>query len=199
MARKIINLSREDILAAVAATQWPDFQQEIMANRLIARRNAIARMLDVGAPISYDVAPMVIALSTPADRLAAVTRYQLSITTQGDDSKAVALLEQFMRDCGIRIDDGEARFEDQVSRWSIHLIGRNEEAVLAANACENSVIVSLLERTLHPAGLARRIYRRSDDKPLKACQPTAKTLGLHDFEPTSSKRRRLSLVSSLSG
>jgi hypothetical protein len=178
MARKIINLPREDIVAAVAATRWPDFQQEIMASRLIARRNAIARVFDVGAAISYDVAPKVVVLSTPADRLAAVTHYELSIATGGDDRKAVALLEQFMRDCGIPIDDGQARFEDKVDLWAIRRNGKDEEAVLATNDCEKSVIVALLERTLHPAGLARRMQRRSDDKPLKACQPTAKSLGI---------------------
>jgi short subunit dehydrogenase-like uncharacterized protein len=178
MARKIINLPREAILAAVAATRWPDFQQEIMASRLIARRNAIARVFDVGAAISYDAAPKVVALSTPADRRAAVTRYQLSIATEGDESKAVALLERFVQDCGIPIDDAQARFEDKVDTWVIQRNGQGEEAVLATNDCEKSVIVALLERTLHPAGLARRMQRRSDDKPLKACQPTSKTLGI---------------------
>jgi len=178
MARKIGKLSREQILAAVAATQWPDFQQEVMASRLIARRNAIVRMFDAGPLLSYEAAPRVIALSTPADRLAAVTRYQLSIATQGDDGKAVALLEQSMQSCGISIADGQARFADKVDLWEIQRKGQSAEAVLATNDCEKSVIVALLERTLHPAGLARRVSRRSDDKPLEACQPTAKTLGI---------------------
>jgi hypothetical protein len=178
MARKIGNLSRDEILAAVAATRWPDFQQEVMASRLIARRNAIVRLFDVGAAISYDVAPKVVALSTPAERRAAVVRYQLSIATQGDEHQAEALLEEFMRHCGIPIDRGEARFEDQVDRWEIERKAKGSEAVLATSDCEKSVIVALLERTLHPAGLARRVSRRSDDKPLKACQPTPKTLGI---------------------
>jgi hypothetical protein len=177
MARKIIGLRREDILAAVAATRWPDFQQEIMASRLIARRNAIARVFDAGAAMSYDAAPKRVALSTPGDRLAAVNRYQLSIATEGDEGKAVAALERFMRDCGIPVNGGQATFEDKVDLWD-ERYGKDEEAVLATNDCEKSVLVAWLERTLHPTGLARRVSRRKDDKPLKACQPTARTLGI---------------------
>jgi len=179
MARKIVEMPLADILAAVAATHWPDFQQEVMASRLIARRNAIARAFDVGAPLSYDVAPRVVPLSTPAERSAAVARYQLSIATEGDEAKAVALLEQFMRECGIPFDEnGQATFADRVDRWVIPNKGEQTEVVLATTGCEESVLVALFERTIHPAGLARRIWRRVDDKPLKACQPTAKTLGL---------------------
>lgn len=179
MMRKIADLPRESILAAVAATRWPDFQQEVMASRLIARRNAMARVFDVGAPISYDVPPRVVPLSTPADRRAAVARYHLSIATQGDENKAVTLLEEFMRASGVPIDaGGQARFEDKVDRYVLPRKNRHEETVLATEDCEKSVVVALLERRIHPAGLERRIWRRIDDKPLKACQPTAKTLGI---------------------
>ena len=177
MARRIVNLPRESILAAVAATHWPDFQQEVMTSRLIARRNAIARAFDVGAVMPYEVAPRVVPLRTPTDRLAAVRRYQLSIATEGDESRAAAMLEHFMQDCGIPFEEGLASFEDKVDRM---VPPRDErgEAILATADCDKSVIVALLERTLHPAGLARRVTRRSDDKPLKACQPTPKTLGI---------------------
>jgi hypothetical protein len=179
MVRKIVELRKEDILAAVAATRWPDFQQEVMASRLIARRNDMARAFDFGAPLHYEVAPKVVPLSTPADRHAAVVRYGLSIATAGDDGKAVTLLEQFMGECGIPIDaHGQANFEDRVDRQVVPQKGKNEEVVLATEDCEKSVIVTLLERTIHPAGLARRIWRRVDDKPLKQCRPTPKTLGL---------------------
>ena len=76
------------------------------------------------------------------------------------------------------MNDTQLTFEDKVDVWEDRRDGKHEEAVLATNDCEKSVIVALLERTLHPAGLARRISRRSDDKPLKACQPTPKTLGI---------------------
>ncbi len=179
MARKINDLPLQDILAAVSATRWPDFQQQVMASRLVARRNAISRVFDVGSPISYEVAPETVPLSTPADRSAAVVRYQLTIATQGDEGKAVALLEQFMRECGIPIDErGQARYEDIVDRWIDPRKDKNEEAVLATQDCDKSVMVALLEATIHPAGLARRIWRRKDDKPLEACRPTPKTLGV---------------------
>ena len=180
MARKIVDLPLEDILAAVAATRWPDFQQQVMASRLIARRNAISRLFDVGAALEYELAPDAVPLSTPADRRAAVARYQLAIATQGDEDKALGLLEQFMRECGIPFDGGgQARFEDKVVRRIVPRNGKHEEAVLATQDCDKSVIVALLERTIHPAGLARRVWRGSDDKPLKACQPAPKTLGIH--------------------
>ncbi len=179
MARKIVDLPLQDILAAVAATRWPDFQQQVVATRLVARRNAISRVFDVGTPLSYEVAPEVVPLSTPADRRAAVARYQLAIATQEDEGKALALLEQFMRECGIPIDEhGQAQYEDKVDRWIDPRNGKHEEVVLATQHCEKSVIVALLESTIHPAGLARRMWRRKDDKPLEACRPTRKTLGL---------------------
>ncbi|HEU5182177.1 MAG TPA: hypothetical protein VFW45_15440, partial [Candidatus Polarisedimenticolia bacterium] len=179
MARKIIDLPLQDILAAVAATRWPDFQQQVMASRLVARRNAISRAFDVGSPLSYRIEPQVVPLSTPADRRAAVARYQLAIATQGDEGKALALLDQFMRQCGIPIDGrGQARYEDKVDVWIDPRKDEHQEAVLATQDCDKSVIVALLEETIHPAGLARRIWRGKDDKPLEACRPTPKTLGL---------------------
>jgi hypothetical protein len=169
MARKIVALPREAIVAAVAATQWPDFQQDVMLSRLIARRNAIARAFDLGAPMALDLAPKVVALRTPADRLEAVRRYRLAVATDGDESKAVALLEKFMDASGIAIRDGHADFDDVVDGWT-------KDRVLATTSCKESVIVALLERTMHPAGLDRRIDRDKDDKPLKACLPTRLTL-----------------------
>ncbi|HKQ61357.1 MAG TPA: hypothetical protein VJS92_08685 [Candidatus Polarisedimenticolaceae bacterium] len=175
MGRKILNLSREQILAAVAATRWPDFQQHVVASRLIARRNALAEAFDLGAPLAYDVAPTRVPLGTRAERRAAVARYELAIASGGDADEALARLEGFMQDCGIGLEQGQPAFEDDVS---VSVTEGKEERVVATNDCDKSVIVAWLERTLHPAGLARRTYRRTDDKPLDACQPTAKTLGL---------------------
>ena len=178
MARKIVGLSREEILAAVAGTRWPDFQQDILASRLIARRNAIAHAFDVGDAMPYELRPTVVALGTPADRLAAVTRYRLGLATQGDDQKAVILLERFMQESGIPMDNGLAGFEDKVDQRVIQRKGAGKEALLETSPCEKSILVALLENTLHPAGLDRRVHRASDDKPPKACRPTAKTLGI---------------------
>jgi hypothetical protein len=171
MARKIVALPRETIVACVAATQWPDFQQDVMVSRLIARRNAIARAFDVGATMAEDVAPRDVALKTPADRLDAVRRYRLAIATDADESKAVALLEQLMEQSGIAIQDGRADFEDVVDSWTKGTQDETGDRVLTTTPCRESLIVALLERTIHPAGLARRIKRGSDDKPLKACLP----------------------------
>jgi hypothetical protein len=176
MVRKITGLSREDILAAVATTRWPDFQQDVVASRLIARRNAIARAFEVDASMTFDATPTVVSLRTAADRLAAVTRYQLSIATQGDAEKAKALLEEFMGASGIVMRDGLAEFEDRTTEST----GESEEMVLETTKCKRSILVAWLERTIHPAGLSRRLYRRADDKPLKACQPTRKSLHLRD-------------------
>ena len=169
MARKIMRLSREDILAAVAATRWPDFQQGVLASRLIARRNAIALAFDLGPAMPVDAVPTVVSLRTPADRRAAVARYDLAIATSGDAAKATALLEEFMTASGIVLTDGIAEFEDRPD----HL---TDDAVLETADCKRSILVSWLEQTIQPAGLSRRVYRRADDKPLKACRPTRRSL-----------------------
>jgi hypothetical protein len=179
MTRKIINLPREEIVAAIAATQWPDFQQNVMASRLIARRNAIARVFDVAGPIAFEVSPAVVPLKTPADRLEAVRRFRLSMATQDDEGKAVALLENSMREAGIILENGQSDYEDSVSLWVNDSRVKSGDRVLETMDCKRSVIVSLLERTMHPSGLSRRVQRRSDDKPLRGCQPTRASLGLH--------------------
>jgi hypothetical protein len=174
MVRKITALSREDILAAVAATLWPDFQQDVMASRLIARRNAIARAFDVDSIMPFDATATVVSLRTPADRLAAVTRYDLPIATEGDAAEAAARLEEFMVASGVALTDGIAEFEDRPDGWT----GEGEEKVLETSGCKRSILVAWLERTIHPTGLSRRLFRKSDDKPLKTCQPTRKSLGV---------------------
>lgn len=179
MTRKIINLPPEVIVAAIAATRWPDFQQDVMASRLIARRNAIARVFDVGAPIAFEVSPAVVPLRTPADRLEAVRRFRLSIATQEDEGKAVALLESSMREAGIVLENGQSDYEDSVSLWMDDSKAKSGDRVLQTTDCKRSVIVSLLERTMHPSGLSRRVQRRSDDKPLPVCRPTRASLGLN--------------------
>lgn len=166
MVRRITGLSREAILAAVATTRWPDFQQDVLASRLIARRNAIARAFDVDSVMAFDATPTVVSLRTPADRLAAVRRYELPIATQGDVERATELLEEFMVASGIVMTDGLAEFEDRPDRTT--------GSVLETTDCKRSILVAWLERTIHPGGLSRRVFRRSDDKPLKACRPTLK-------------------------
>jgi hypothetical protein len=188
MTRKIVALPREALLAAVAATRWPDFQQDVMASRLIARRNALARAFDVGSPVASDAVPTVVSLSTPSDRLAAVRRYDLSIPSGGDEAIAVARLEGFMQESGIPILDGQASFEDEVDRWK----GKPEAGVLETTPCQESVLVAWLERTLHPSGLSRRSPRGSDDRPLEPCLPTRRSL-------QNRPRRRLGARSVRSG
>jgi hypothetical protein len=176
MARKIAGLTREEVLAAVAASRWPDFQQDVLASRLIARRNAIARAFDIDSPMPFEAAPTVVSLRTPDDRRAAVARYDLAIAADGDAEKARARLEEFMSASGIVITEGIAEFEDRLDEWTTK--SKYGQAVLETTPCKKSVMVAWLERTVHPAGLARRLYRRSDDHPLKACQPTPRSLDL---------------------
>jgi len=161
MARKIVALSRETILDSVAATSWPDFQQQVMASRLIARRNQIARAYDLGEPISNDTPPMTVSLRSPEERLDAARRYGLTPER----------LEAFMRESGIAIEGGRAEFED-------HPTVSSDDGVLETNDCRKSVLIALFERSLHPTGLARRLGRHDDEEPLPICQPTRRSLGL---------------------
>jgi hypothetical protein len=180
MARRIAGLPRDVLLSAVAATAWPDFQQDVMASRLIARRNALVRAFDVGEEMGAPAVPTVVPLRTPEDRLAAVRRYGLAGATGGDEAEAVSRLEGFLWDSGIVIEQSLASFEDAVGRFH----GRPEDGVLETASCKESVLVAWLERTMHPSGLSRRTERRKDDRPLEPCQPTRRSLGI--------RRRRLS-------
>jgi hypothetical protein len=175
MVRRIVDLPPEEIAAAVASTRWPDFQQGVVLDRLLARRNAIGEAFGIGRATPLTAAPVTVPLGTRAERQHAVQRFRLSVATGGDESAALVLLEEHMRRSGIVFEDGRTEYADPVSVWHG---SRAHGRVLATNACERSVLVSLLERTVHPAGLARRVRRRSDDRPLRPCQPTRRTLGL---------------------
>lgn len=171
MARKIVELPRQVILDAVAATRWPDFQQEAMASRLIGRRNTLARLFDLGDPLPWDAGPRVVPLGSVDDRRAAVRRYRLALATEGDEERAVALLEAFMRDAGLDVDGDRADLADEVTAWADERDGASAGRVLETRRCRDSVVVALLESTVHPAGLSRRVQRRSDDEPLETCRP----------------------------
>jgi hypothetical protein len=171
MARKIVDLPRQTILDAVAASSWPDFQQEVTASRLIARRNDLARLFELGPPMEHDAGPRAVSLREPADRLRAVERYGVAAATGGDEAQAVALLERLMAEAGVAIENGSADYEDRVSAWVTAPADPGEERVLRTARCKSSVLVALLERTVHPTGLSRRLHRRTDGRPLASCEP----------------------------
>jgi hypothetical protein len=180
MARKIGRLTPEEIVGAAAATRWPDFQRDVVASRLVARRNDLVRAFEVADPMPWTVPRKVVSLRTPADRLDAVRHYNLAITTSGDEEEAREQLDGFMATCGITFDDdGVTTYEDPVDIVRASSDSR-EETVLRTSPCEKSVLVAWLEQTVHPAGLSRRLRRGSDDKPLRRCRPTKKSLNLSE-------------------
>ena len=79
IAHKLMGLSRADVEAAVAHSLWPDFMQEALTYKLMARRNHIARLFHLEVPADQEVSPpdVEVPLTTEADRRAAAERYQL--------------------------------------------------------------------------------------------------------------------------
>ena len=138
MAHKLVQLSRADIEEVVAHTLWPDFMREALTYKLIARRNRIAELFHLEVPGSAEVAPdFEVALADEGDRRAAAKRYNIE----------PAWIEQAMRDAALL---------DQEFRDRLVVAGQVSD-------CENTVLIGILQRHLHPSGLADRVKRFFDD------------------------------------
>ncbi len=163
MARKIVNLSENDIRSVVAATGLPSFAVEAMSNRLILRKNNIAEAYDLGSVVSKVADHKVyVNLNTREDRLSFVRKYKLDAKFKNNEARALEYVEKSMQAAGVKIDDsGLSGYQDLVSVYS--------NGMARLQKCNNSVVISMLEETVHPTGLSRRVNRHKDEVPLKSC------------------------------
>jgi hypothetical protein len=167
MARKIVALPPSVLHAAVDASRWPGFQVEAMYSKLLSRRNNLAEVFGIGeqVPYSRSAPEEFVPLMTREDRARAARKYHLEALAGGDIEAATDRLEQAMKEAGVEFDGtGRCGYEDAVLR--------PDHGAVETVACERSVLVALLENTLRPSGLARRVQRGQDDKPLGRCTPT---------------------------
>ncbi|MBF0209006.1 MAG: hypothetical protein HQK53_19265, partial [Oligoflexia bacterium] len=133
MGKRIVKITRNDIEQIVAETLWPDFQQQAMVYKLLARRNQMASALGITDLLPVDeriiFAPSLsIPLHTHELRVAAAQRYHLAIN----------LLE-----------DNNELFSDQVLTNG------------TVSNSRYSVLVRLLQQHCYPSGLERRSSRYS--------------------------------------
>lgn len=163
MARKIVNLSEDDIRSVVQETGLPNFAVDAMTNRLVLRRNNIAEAYDLGSVIPKDPDHRVyVNLNTREDRLLFVRKYNLAARFKNSEAKALDYVERSMRAAGVSIDEsGLSGYQDLVATYS--------NGVSHLERCNNSVVISILEETVHPTGLSRRVNRHRDEVPLKSC------------------------------
>lgn len=141
MARKIASLSESDIRTAVAASRWPDFMQEALVYKLLARRNLIAIAFNLKARLdnAHISAP---ALSIPLD-----------------SPEAIAKAEQHYK-----IEPGSlagALAEIQVPAGYRESLLQNGQIV----SPENSQLIRLLVQQRHPSGLYERYNRSATQHP----------------------------------
>ena len=140
MARKLMTLSRADVEDVVAQTLWPDFMQAALTYKLMTRRNDIARLFHLEVPTGDVVAaPHVeIPLATEEDRRAAAERYGLDPAWIEDAMREAGLLDRNYHD--LLVDAGQV------------------------SDCEDTVLLGILQRHLHPSGLPERVKRFFDDR-----------------------------------
>ncbi len=146
MANKIVSLTRKDIEEIVAFTKWPDFMQETLVYKLMARRNRIARIFNIqpsDGEWNLKANNFSVDLSTEAHRQAAADKYGLSLAT----------IEEAMQVAGL----AETPYIDPIVNN-----GRIKR-------CDRSLLIGLLETYRHPAGLSRRVFRFSDHRALRPC------------------------------
>ncbi|MCP4661317.1 MAG: hypothetical protein GY856_38430 [bacterium] len=140
MARQLAALNRADMEEVVAQTLWPDFMQQALTYKLVARRNQIAGLFHLEVPAGDEVSPVIfeVSLAGVEDRRAAADRYHVD----------PAWIEEAMRKAGL-LDRG---FRDQLVKEG------------QVSKCEETILIGILERHLHPSGLSKRVSRFFDDK-----------------------------------
>ncbi|MBK6688743.1 MAG: hypothetical protein IPG45_29995 [Deltaproteobacteria bacterium] len=139
MAKKIVTISQKDLADCANATGWPDFMKATMVYRLAKRRDMIAEAFGLKTADPVGAAPTFkVPLSTPADREAAATRYEIDVT----------LIEESMRDSGV--------------------LGRPFEDLLVDRGTisdpKDTVLIGILQDTYFPVGLVKRTNRREDGR-----------------------------------
>lgn len=144
MAKKIVQMSNQDLQEISKSSLWPDFMQKAFVYKLAARRDQLAKLFNLKVTHSAATLPKNAGaqLKTKAQRIAWAKYYAIP----------VSMLEKELK---------RASKSHDYTDWTMV----NGEVAY----CSQSVIVNLLEKYHFPTGLTRRVDRRSDDEPLAAC------------------------------
>jgi hypothetical protein len=150
MAKKIVKMSKRDIAEVTTHTLWPDYMQAAFVQKLVLRRNTIAKVFKIEHLLPVDEKEIEdisfgYDLSSPAERAKVANRYKLDL----------ALLEKTLLESKAY----------KKGKYIDHLVTKNQVV-----SCEKSVITNLLEKKWHPSGLERRQTRAGDAKALGDCK-----------------------------
>lgn len=159
MVGKMAAFTEEKAKKAIAASKWPDFIQSVFLYKLMSRRNHIADAygVEVVDRSSAEVPQIVpVELTTVEQRETAAKKYRIPLDRLNDYLIRKGYLESPQVPAKKRIRD-----------WVVD----NSNGQIAS--CKDSIIISLLENYVYPAGLSKRILRNKDNEPLhpKGCEP----------------------------
>jgi len=155
MANKIARLSRADIAEAIGHGCWPGFVQELLVEKMVSRRDRIVEYFGVAqdaVTAEPRVRPDAFEIAYTFPDLDAVLSVGRSLHLA--DPAVIAELKRVGK---LRSDGTFVPFDEVLVRHG------------KMQACNKTLFIGLLERTLYPAGLSRRISRYHDSAPLGAC------------------------------
>lgn len=150
MARRIAKTPRAAIENAVASVPWPSYARKALVQKILLRRNDIAKAFGVENELdekSLQPLNISVSLRTAIDRARAAEEFGLSLVQMEQRLKAAKKLNA----------DGTAIHEE-------NLVINNELV-----ECKKSLITGMLELNKHPTGLQRRLLRLFDFRALGDC------------------------------
>jgi hypothetical protein len=166
MARRILNLSKAELEGAVEASQWPQFQAQVLLSRLISRRNQISTVFQMNQPMVLTHANNEKRnLRTRQDRRDVAIEFKMDVAFDGQIETATDHLESVMKASGAFIDS------NGISSLASDTMSVQRNGISKIKSCEESVIIAALESSSRPSGLSRRVKRSADDRPLDVCHP----------------------------
>ena len=172
MARKIADLSAEQIRDIISSTKWPWFMQKAMASRLIARRNQLVKLLKIGNPIELEEKGVAkgVSLETPEERRQALADLNAQVGFDDNLDQAVQEFEMELKKAGIKINNGRA-LKPSKEPLKDSLISFDSDGIGTVNSCTKSILIGFLENHNWPNGLERRKDRSTDNVGLARCYP----------------------------
>ncbi len=155
MAKKIVKVSKDEISEILKATKWPKFTQDAMSYRLLKRRDQIAKLFNITnlLPDNTQAPNFKFKLNTIEDRRKTANSLKLKLSDLDRFIKKIS--PDFKSSSLINLTDVVLR-----------------DGKIAS--CHESIIVNLLESSIHPSGLSRRLDRDEDHVRLKPCKYNSK-------------------------
>lgn len=150
MARRIAKTPRSAIENAVASLSWPAYARKALTQKILMRRNDIAKAFGVENELDEkNLQPLNISISlrTAIDRAKVAEEFGISLVQIEQRLKAAKKLGS-----------------DGISTHQENVVVNNELV-----ECKKSLITGMLELNKHPSGLQRRLLRAFDFRGLSDC------------------------------